>query len=154
MKKIELKKGQILQQPGDLNTKVYEVETGLLRSYSVDVKNKEHVYMFAPENWIIADNSAVEIPADLYIDAIEDSVVIAREKTLENTGHTEKLIRRLSVLQKRIIMLMSSTAIDRYEHFEKTYPQIIQRVPQRMIASYMGITPEALSRVKKERFKK
>jgi len=51
-------------------------------------------------------------------------------------------------LQKRIIMLMSSAAIERYEHFEKTYPNIIQRVPQRMIASYLGITPEALSKVK------
>jgi CRP-like cAMP-binding protein len=48
-------------------------------------------------------------------------------------------------------MLMSSSAIERYEHFVKTYPNIVQRVPQKMIASYLGITPEALSRVRKDR---
>ena len=63
-----------------------------------------------------------------------------------------KLAKRLRVLQKRIVMLMSSAAIERYEHFIATYPSIIQRVPQRMIASYLGITPEALSRVRKEIF--
>lgn len=52
MKKFILKKGQILQRKGDLNSKVYQVESGLLRSYSIDEKGKEHIYMFAPENWI------------------------------------------------------------------------------------------------------
>jgi CRP-like cAMP-binding protein len=66
----------------------------------------------------------------------------------------QRLITRLSVLQQRIIMLMSATAIERYEHFEETYQDIIQRVPQKMIASYLGITPEALSKVKGERRKK
>lgn len=56
-------------------------------------------------------------------------------------------------LQNRIIMLMSATAIKRYEHFVDTYPNIIQRVPQRMIASYLGITPEALSKVKGDKFR-
>jgi len=60
------------------------------------------------------------------------------------------LLRRLNAMQNRIVMLMSSNAKERYEHFIKTYPDIIQRVPQRMIASYLGITPEALSRVRKE----
>ncbi len=55
------------------------------------------------------------------------------------------------MLQKRVIMLMSASAIERYEHFVETYPDIVQRVPQRMIASYLGITPEALSKVKGER---
>ena len=62
----------------------------------------------------------------------------------------KSLFNRLAVLQKRIIMLISASAVERYEHFLQTYPDIIQRVPQKMIASYLGITPEALSRVRKE----
>ena len=58
----------------------------------------------------------------------------------------------MEVLQKRIILLMSASAIERYEHFIETYPDIVQRVPQKLIASYLGITPEALSAAKRLRF--
>lgn len=151
MKKIKVKKGEVLQQKGDLNSKIYTVEKGLLRSYSIDEKGKEHIFMFAPENWLVADNNPKEEPAELFIDALEDSIVHVGEKVFNEDNFSDKIMKRLSVLQKRIIMLMSSSAIDRYEYFEKTYPQIVQRVPQKMIASFLGITPEALSRVKKER---
>ena len=72
MKKIKIKKGQILQRKGDLNSKVYQVQSGLLRSYSIDEKGKEHIYLFAPENWIIADSVSPKTPCDLFIDALED----------------------------------------------------------------------------------
>ena len=153
MKEITVKKGQILQRTGDLNNKAYIVKSGLLRSYSIDEKGKEHIFMFGPEGWIISDYLPVGQPCDLFIDVIVDSTIIVIEKTYEEIkkAEVEKLFRRISVLQKRVIMLMSSSAIERYEHFIETYPQIVQRVPQRMIASYLGITPEALSKVKGER---
>lgn len=153
MKEITVKKGQILQQTGDLNSKAYVVKSGLLRSYSIDEKGKEHIFMFGPEGWIISDYLPAGQPCDLFIDALEDSTLIVREKNYDEIlkSETEKLFKRISVLQKRVIMLMSSSAIQRYEHFIETYPQIVQRVPQRMIASYLGITPEALSKVKGER---
>jgi CRP-like cAMP-binding protein len=153
LNKIEVKKGQILQRKGDLNTKVYQVESGLLRSYSIDEKGKEHIYMFAPENWIVADSLPPEKPCELFIDALEDSVVISTEKNdLSITNEdSKKIIKRFGVLQKRIIMLMSASAIERYEHFIQTYPDIVQRVPQKLIASYLGITPEALSAAKRTR---
>ena len=107
--------------------------------------------MFAPENWIITDNCEGDIPCDLYIDAIEDSTITVTEKEFTKlTSDRKSLIKRINVLQKRVIMLMSSPALERYQHFVETYPDIIQRVPQRMIASYLGITPEALSRLRKE----
>ena len=107
--------------------------------------------MFAPENWIIADNCEGDIPCDLYIDAIEDSTITVTEKDFTKLSSDRKsLVKRINVLQKRVIMLMSSPAVERYQHFVETYPDIIQRVPQRMIASYLGITPEALSRLRKE----
>ncbi len=148
LKVLNIRKGEFLQKKGDLNSKVYSVESGLLRSYSIDEKGKEHIFMFAPEGWLIADNIPREQPCDLYIDALEDSIVTVLEKDLGRVHDSEKLIKRLSVLQKRVIMLMSASAIERYEDFLKTYPQIIQRVPQKMIASYLGITPEALSKIK------
>ncbi|WP_367391314.1 Crp/Fnr family transcriptional regulator [Lewinella sp. LCG006] len=145
-------KGEIIQRSGDLHTKVYVVKKGLLRSYAIDEKGKEHIFMFGPEGWTVADNQAPEVPCDLFIDALEDSVVIVLEKNLEREDiKARPLINRLAVLQQRIIMLMSAPAIKRYEHFVVTYPDIIQRVPQKMVASYLGITPEALSKVKGER---
>ena len=86
---------------------------------------------------------------------ILDSFIIQIEKdfdTLSNDPH--KLAKRLEALQKRILMLMSASAIQRYEHFIETYPDIVQRIPQRMIASYLGITPEALSTLRRKLIKK
>lgn len=155
MKTITVKKGEILQHKGDLNPKIYIVHEGLLRSYSIDEKGKEHIFMFAPEGWIIADASDLSHPAELFIEALEESKVSVtdREQERPNSDITP-LIKRISVLQKRVIMLMSSSAIQRYEHFVETYPNIVQRVPQRMIASYLGITPEALSKVKGDQVRK
>jgi len=152
VKILKVKKGQIIQSKGDLNTKVYSVESGLLRSYSIDSKGKEHIYMFAPENWIISDNYDASIPCELFIDALEDSElkVTEKEESYQNVP-VKPLLKRIATLQNRIILLMSSNAIKRYEHFVETYPDIIQRVPQKMIASYLGITPEALSKVKGEK---
>lgn len=151
-KRISVKKGTTLQSKGALNSKVYYVERGLLRSYTIDKKGRQHLFMFAPEGWIIGDNQSPEEPCELFIDALEDSVikVLPKERERENVN-AKPLIRRLFVLQQRIIMLMSASAIERYEHFEATYPDIIQRVSQKMIASYLGITPEALSKVKADK---
>ena len=153
MKEIKIKKGQILQHNGELNSKIYFVKSGLLRSYSIDKKGKEHIFMFAPENWTIADSINPDLPCELFIEALEDSEVSIREKNVENAANTKSLINRINVLQKRVILLMSSSAIERYQHFTETYPNITQRVPQRMIASYLGVTPETLSAAKKDRYK-
>jgi CRP-like cAMP-binding protein len=151
---MKVKKGQILQYAGELNTKVYGVEAGLLRSYTIDQKGKEHIFAFANEGWTIADLCEVTDPCELFIDALEDSTVTVIEKEeRKRQVDINTVVNRVFVLQKRVIMLMSATAIERYEHFVKIYPNIVQRVPQKMIASYLGITPEALSRVRKEQTK-
>lgn len=147
-----IKKKEILQKPGEFNSKIYIVKSGLLRSYSIDQKGKEHVFMFAPEGWVIANNSPPEQETTLFIDALEDSMVLVREKNIaDERENVAPLVRRLFVLQKRIMMLMSATALERFEDFIETYPAITKRVPQRMIASYLGITPEALSKIKRTR---
>ncbi|SFJ49708.1 Crp/Fnr family transcriptional regulator [Olleya namhaensis] len=152
MKKINVNKGEILQRKGDISSKIYIVESGLLRSYTIDEKGKEHIYLFGPENWLVADNCESNTPCQLFIDAIEDTIinVATKEELLKEGPDLTALLRRLDTMQNRIIMLMSSNAKERYLHFIKTYPNIIQRVPLKMVASYLGITPEALSRVRNE----
>ncbi len=153
------KKKEILQRKGDTKPKTLYVKKGLLRSYIIDSKGKEHIYMFAPEGWIIADVESLEIdaPVELYIDCLEDSEVIIFDKnTLFNEEQDKEalvqnahlLYRRMGVLQRRVLMLMSSPAVDRYNYFIQAYPELPNRVPQHMIATYLGITPQALSTIR------
>lgn len=154
VKETIIKKGHILQRKGDLNSKVYKVKSGLLRGYTIDEKGKEHIFMFAPEGWVIGDNVPTNQPADLFIEALEDSTIIVFKKDLTIINpDINALAKRLEVLQKRVIMLMSATALERYDHFVETYPELLQRVSQRLIASYLGITPEALSKAKGDRLR-
>ena len=151
---IHLKKGEIIQTKGEVNSKLYSVRKGLLRSYTIDSKGKEHIFMFAIEGNTIGDATLPDQPCELFIDAVEASEVAVIEKNVKRdaTPHTFKMVVQcMTDLQKRVIMLMSESAIERYTHFEKTYPELLQRLPQRMIASYVGITPEALSKIRGER---
>lgn len=146
-----VKKGEFIQREGDVDTFAYEVKSGLIRSYTIDRKGREHIFMFGPEGWVVADSTESGVAAELFIDAVEDSVVAVIEKDVVLAReHVDKLIKRLSVLQTRVLMLMGTPAIERFDHFQRTYPDIMQRVPQRMVASYLGITPEALSKAKAE----
>jgi CRP-like cAMP-binding protein len=118
--------------------------------------------MFAPEDWIISDTpyEISHTKSQLFIDAIEDSEIeiidnklfekLVTDSTHSNPIGLNKLLKRISVLQKRIILLMSASALERYQDFVATYPNIVQRVPQKMIASYLGITPEALSKIRSD----
>ncbi len=159
----QVKRGTILQKRGDTRLNGFVVKEGLLRSYTIDEKGKEHIFMFGPEGWTIGDVIAIvkSKPTELYVDAVEDSVIEVasielQQKFIDNLLMEDvrlefkRLITRIGVLQNRIIMLMSATALERYQDFVGTYPEIVQRVPQKMIASYLGITPEALSKLKSE----
>lgn len=156
---LQINKNQVLQVPGSIPAQAFYVKKGLLRSYKIDDSGKIHILMFAPEGWIISDieSHILSSPSNLYIDALEDSEVIKIKKfdlnffsqvEKSNNQLIEKLVRRIAVLQKRVVLLMSSTAKQRYEHFISTYPQLTNRVPLKMIASYLGITPEALSTIR------
>jgi len=149
-------KGDILLRKGDRAEKTYFVKEGCLRSYTIDEKGKEHIFMFAPEGWMIGDIGAFAKGkhSELFIDAIEDSEIEVLNREVVNPTNVpaheaiEKLVNRNYVLQKRIIMFMSATLQERYLDFIETYPDIVQRVPQKMIASYLGVTPEALSKIR------
>ena len=159
-------KGTLLHQSGYFPAKSYFVQQGLLRSFVSDAKGKEHTFMFAPEGWIISDLGALVFkqPSQLTIEVLEDAKVellnddffkISEGMLSTSTLNISKLlIKRNMVHQKRIIMLMSATATERYQDFITTYPDIMQRVPLKMIATYLGITPEALSKIRGEMAKR
>ncbi|REC44470.1 Crp/Fnr family transcriptional regulator [Chryseobacterium sp. 5_R23647] len=164
MKKVG--KHEMLLQEGQVCRNTFFVEKGLLRMYSIDKNGKEHVIQFAPENWLIGDRSSLYFneKSRYYIEAVEDSEVLFLQpdffsKLLEefpNTIEKNDLIiqKHVKSLQDRINSLLGETAEERYLKFIKMYPDLLLRVPQWMIASYLGITPESLSRVRKELAKK
>jgi len=153
------KKGEFVQKAGDINNLAIYVKSGLLRSYISDSNGKEHIYMFASEDWFIGDIEALEFgqPAQLYIDCLEESVVILFDKSClfradlpkEKIDENVRLLsRRLGRLQRRVLMLMGTPAMDRYLYFLEMYPELPHRIPQKMIASYLGIMPQTLSAIR------
>ena len=157
----KIRKKQYLLQEGDVCKFIAFVEQGTLRSYTVDEKGAEHIIQFALEGWMISDlySFLTAEPATYNIDALENSELVlisktAHEKLLSSMWNYEKYIRlqltnAYIAMQKRITSIISLTLDERYASFNALYPDIVQRVPQHMIASYMGLTAETLSRVRR-----
>lgn len=154
-------KSEMILMKGDLSTQGFFVLSGLLRSYSIDAKGKTHVIQFAPEQWWLSErNGHFNEPSDFFIDAIEPTQAVMMSKNFINDAaaivpcmyalNNTMLNNAIRFMQKRINMLLSATAEERYLDFIKLYPNLTLRVPQWMIASYLGITPESLSRVRKD----
>lgn len=160
------KKGQVLLNVGDLKSETYFVNKGLLRYYSIDEKGKEHIIQFAPEDWMLSDRDTTIFneKSSFYIEAIEETevVIIKKDFFIEIQTIVPEILElnilmlhnSIRFMQKRINMLLSATAEQRYLDFIKLYSNLTLRVPQWMIASYLGITPESLSRVRKDLAKK
>lgn len=158
----KLRKKQYLLQEGDVCKVIAFVEKGALREYNVDDKGNEHILQFALEGWVISDlySFMTGEPATYNIDALEDSELVlitksAQDEILKRVPKYETYSRMqitgaYMAMQKRITSILSTPIEERYLYFIKLYPNIVQRVPQHMIASYMGLTPETLSRVRKK----
>jgi len=163
VKEINVQKGEVLMEAGGRPSQAFEVVSGLLRSYFIDELGKEHTFLFAPEGWILADLEAAGygVSSKLAIEALEDSVVVMRPifeveaKMLKGDMQMEwqRMLRRAGVLQRRVLMMMSTSALERYEYFLETYPELSGRITQKLIASYLGITPQALSKLRSDRVK-
>lgn len=158
----KLRKKQYLLQEEDVCKFIAFVERGALRSYTVDEKGVERIIQFAVEGWTISDlySFLTGEPATYNIDALEDSELVliskpAHEELLKCLPKYETYIRlqltgAYIAMQRRLTSIISMPLEDRYALFTEQYPAIVQRVPQHMIASYMGLTPETLSRVRRK----
>jgi len=153
------KKHQIVIQQGDYVRYDYFVAQGLMKAARISEEGKEHIVHFAMENWWITDPEAFHNggKSNLSVDCLEDSTVFSltledKEKLCQGLQKMEYFFRKKATagyiaLQKRVMCFISSKASERYHNLLEQYPDLIQRVPKTMIASYLGVSRETLSRL-------
>ncbi len=161
----EFPRKTMLLNAGDVcNFEAYVLK-GCIREYFIDHKGQELTLEFAVEDWWVSDITSFEnqTPSIMYIETLEDCELLvlsraAKDELLARVPKLERMFRlmiqrHLSVLQKRLFRTVSYTAMDKFEEFLRRYPSLPQRVPQHYIASYLGITPEFLSKLRKRQMK-
>lgn len=155
-----VKRKECIIEKGDISAYSYYINNGCLRSYEIDQRGNLHIIMFAMEDdWICDLQSFIaRTPSAGYVEAIEDSEVMRIShanytRLLRKIPQFEKFFRimyqnNFLVLKERLIENLSFTAEERYLNFLKTYPDLVNRVPQKQIASFLGFTPEFLSMIR------
>ncbi|WP_299114914.1 Crp/Fnr family transcriptional regulator [uncultured Winogradskyella sp.] len=160
--KVSFKKGDIILETDDVVNYQYYTLEGCLRSYYLDLQGKEHTVQFAIKDWWISDYTAFfsDSKSIMNIEVIQDATVYRlckkdKEELYAKIPKVEsffrkKLERAFAAFQKRILSNISQTATDRYTSFIEAYPNIEKNVKNYHIASYLGITNESLSRIRRE----
>jgi CRP-like cAMP-binding protein len=155
----KFKKHQFIIQEGDKVTNDFFILSGCLKSYFTDKNGKEHILAFAMQDWWITDYQAYyyQTKATINVDCIEDSEVLClsfenREKLCAEMHKIEHYFRKKTnkrnvALQQRILSLLSNNAKEKYDQLLQMYPQLFQKIPKRLIAAYLGVTRETLSRL-------
>ncbi|GEL09827.1 cAMP-binding domain of CRP or a regulatory subunit of cAMP-dependent protein kinases [Flavobacterium glycines] len=156
----------ILLNSGEICKQSYFVNSGVLRSFNINDNIVEQVLNFASEGWWIADMYSLisKKPGNLFIEVIEDAelVLLSKENQEQLYSEIPKLERFFRILtenslvahQERLMDNLSLSAEERFEKFCKRYPNLIQRIPQKQIASYIGVTPEFFSKMKAKLLRK
>ncbi|MCF8273273.1 MAG: Crp/Fnr family transcriptional regulator [Flavobacteriaceae bacterium] len=155
-------KGQYIVQQGDVCKYSGFVVSGCTKTFYVDEEGQEHIVMFSVEDWWASDMGSfvTQTPADFNVQCIENTeLIIFSHDTIEELyseiPKLERFFRQivekgLAASQKRIVRSFSLSAKEQYVHFRNQYPKMEQRIPQYMIASYLGITKEFLSKIKSQ----
>ncbi len=156
---VNKRKHQFIVQEGELIDKEFWVIKGCLKSYFFDDTGKEHILQFAMENWWVTDYDAFtnQTAAKIAVDCLEDCELLYityanREKLSQEMHQMERFWAKKTklgyvALQNRVLSLMRNTAKERYDSLFKQYPHLFQRVPKKMIAAYLGVSRETLSRL-------
>ncbi len=165
-KEVKIKKRQFIVQPNFIAKHRHYVLKGAFRAYVVADDGQDNTITFAIDDWWITDyNSYIfQQPATMFVVALEDSMILQldyeKEQELKKLNHKFETFfriiaeRGLAYQQRRIISNLTQTATERYESFVSKYPQIVQRVPQYALASYLGMTTEFLSKIRNNRISK
>lgn len=155
----KFKKHQFVLQEGEIAHNDFFILDGCLKSYFTDSKGKEHILQFGMKDWWITDYQAYynQSKATINIDCIEDSELLClsfknREKLCSEIHKIEHFFRKKTnkrniALQQRILSLLSNNAKEKYDQLLNLYPELFQKVPKQLIASYLGVTRETLSRL-------
>lgn len=155
-------KGQFIVQQGDICRNESFVISGCAKTFHIDTEGQEHIVTFAIENWWASDFGSfiTQTPADYNVQCLENTEVIQfsyenLQLMFNKIPKMERFVRIVSqnayvASQKRIVRNFSMSAKEQYVKFKNLYPQIDQRVPQYLIASYLGITKEFLSKIKSQ----
>ncbi len=161
--KIELqkfRKKEFLLEPGKLCKGNYFVLTGLVRQYHITNKLAEQIVQFGLESWWIADQESLvnHQPSNYYIQAIEASeillltesnrIILSKEVPVLESYFRVMMQKSFVAMFRRVNFMLNLTDEERYNFFAKSYPEFMQRVPQYMLASYLGFTPQFLSRIR------
>ena len=165
-REVKIKKRQFIVQPNFVVKNRNFVLNGAFRAYVVDDSGQDSTIAFAIEDWWITDYNSyiLQKPATMFVVAIEDSTILEisyeKEEALKRAKHKFETFFRIraertaAFMQQRIISNLTQTAEERYENFLIKYPQIVQRIPQYALASYLGMTTEFLSRIRNKKVSK
>ena len=159
---VSIKKGAFLVKKGEIPRHYYFVESGVFRYYNINSMGKEYTIQFAPEYWFVGDyvSKINRTPTPFFVQALENSTAIRLEEDFitavfnqhPNVPGVTKFFfhNHIAHLENRVNQLLSYSAEERYLNFLETFPGLSAKVSQVMIATYLGITPESLSRIRRE----
>lgn len=160
-RELTLERRELVLSAGDLCHHCFYIERGAVREYSLAPDGREHLLHFAMEGWFIMNIESIFFsrPSSYFVETIEPSRLLLidqermRQLSVEDPRFgqltRQLLYEHIQTLQERITSLQSLSAEERYRRFVAYYPEAMQRIPQMMIASYLGITPESLSRIRR-----
>jgi CRP-like cAMP-binding protein len=165
-KLAKIRKRQFIIQPGFIAHHKNYVLKGAFRAYVVDEKGQDHTIQVSIEDWWITDYNSYlyQKPATMFVEALEESMILQLhyndEAKLKQENHLFETFfrimaeRSMAHMQRRIITNLTKNAEERYKEYEAQYPEIVQRMPQYVLASYLGMSTEYLSRLRNKRTKK
>lgn len=157
---LTVKKKQYLFTEGDLCSAQYFVIEGCLRMYFIKESGVEQIIQFGIDNWWISDYTSLTLvtPSQFYLQAVQPSRLLVlkkdkQEEVFERVPKLENYFRRIyqrayAAAQTRQIYFSDLSGEEKYHHFASRFPDFVQRIPQYMLASYLGFTPEFLSKIR------